>query len=43
MAIYKIAGVDLADEVLLEYFVNILVLMDCEDVPYKFRLDTLHH
>jgi hypothetical protein len=33
VTIYKIARVNLADEVLLEYVVNILVLVDGEDVP----------
>lgn len=42
MAIYKIARVNLADEVLLKYFVNILVLVNGENVPYKLRLDTSH-
>jgi hypothetical protein len=33
VTIYEIARVDLADEVLLKYVVNILVLVDGEDVP----------
>jgi hypothetical protein len=35
MAIYEIARVNLADEVLLEYLVNILVLVDGKDIPAK--------
>lgn len=33
VTIYKIARINLADEVLLKYVVNILVLVDGEDVP----------
>jgi hypothetical protein len=35
MAVYKIARVDLANEVLLKYVVNVLVLVDGKDIPAK--------
>ena len=38
MAIYEIARVDLADEVLLKYLVDVLVLVDGKNIPAEQRL-----